>query len=62
MVGGSDNETDIYLDKYPKKPLSEDVEFERPTPWTLTDHLKEFVPFFNKSMNLFIEDIKDLLQ
>jgi hypothetical protein len=28
MVGGSDDETDIYLDKYPKKPLIEEVKFE----------------------------------
>jgi len=62
MVTGSDNETDILLDKYPKKPLNEEVEFEEFYPWSLIDHLKEFVPFFNKSINLIIRDIEEFLQ
>lgn len=63
MVTGSDNETDILLDQYPKKPLIEEVEFEPDRyPWSLIDHLNEFVPFFNKSVNLVIQDIEEFLQ
>ena len=63
MVTGSDNETDLFLDKYPKKPLIEEVEFEPDRyPWSLIDHLKEFVQFFNKSVNLIIQDIDEFLQ
>jgi hypothetical protein len=62
MVGGSDDETDIYLDKYPKKPLIKKVAFEKFYPWSLIDHLKEFVPFFNRSMTLVIQDIEQFLQ
>lgn len=63
MVSGSDNETDIHLDQYPKKPLIEEVEFEYNFyPWSLIDHLKEFVPFFNNSMSLVIQDIEKFLQ
>lgn len=63
MVTGSDNETDILLDKYPKKPLIEEGKSEYDFyPWSLIDHLKEFVPFFNKSMSLVIQDIEKFLQ
>jgi len=62
MVGGSDDETDIYLDQYPKKPLIKKIGFEEFYPWSLIDHLKEFVPFFNKSMTLVIQDIEQFLQ
>jgi hypothetical protein len=62
MVSGSDNETDIHLDQYPKKPLIEEVEFEEFYPWTLIDHLKEFVPFLNKSVNLVIQDIEEFIR
>lgn len=63
MVSGSDNETDIHLDQYPKKPLIEEVKFEYDFyPWSLIDHLKEFVPFFNKSMSLAVKDIEKFLQ
>lgn len=62
MASGSDNETDIYLNKYPKKPLIEEVEFEPFYPWSLIDHLKEFVPFFNKSLNFVIQDLEKFLQ
>jgi hypothetical protein len=63
MVTGSDNETDILLDQYPKKPLIEEVEFEPDRyPWSLIDHLKEFVLFFNKSVMLVIQDIEEFLQ
>ena len=63
MVTGSDNETDILLDKYPKKPLVDEVEFEPDHyPWSLIDHLKEFIPFFNKSINLVVQDIEEFLQ
>lgn len=62
MVSGSDNETDIHLDQYPKKPLIEEVEFEEFYPWTLIYHLKEFVPFLNKSVNLVIQDIEEFIR
>jgi len=62
MVTGSDKETDILLDKNPKKPLIEEIVFEDFYPWSLNDHLKEFVPFFNKSMTLVIQDIEQFLQ
>jgi hypothetical protein len=62
MVSGSDDETDVYLNKYPKKPLIEEVKFEEFYPWSLIDHLKEFVLFFNKSINLAIQDIEEFLE
>lgn len=53
---------DIHLDKNPKSPLIAESEVEYDYyPWTLIDHLKEFVPFINKSCNLIIADLEDFI-
>lgn len=62
MVHRFGNEIDILLNTKPKKPLSEVIFDYDDYPWTLNDHLQEFVPFINKSFNLIVIDLANFLQ
>ncbi len=55
-------EIDIPLDKNPKLPNSAQNQFQHNYPWTLKDHLIEFINFMDKSFDLLIKDLKIFIE
>jgi hypothetical protein len=61
---GSNNEIDIILDINPKKALDKKpiVNYDVCYPWTLDDHIKEFICFINRSFNAIHQDLINFLK